>query len=202
LLSGGLLELSNKFNNPKPKGAVMTASTDHYKSEKPLTATMEDYLEAIFDVDKNKKVVRVKDIAKRLDVKMPTVTSMLKTLNDRGLVNYEKYEYVELTATGAAVGREMRRRHQMLYRFLTGILKIDMKTADNEACKMEHTLSLGTLERLTDFMEFIQTCPRTGESWLSFFEEFHKKGHKPENCSTCAEQFLCELKEKVRTPTQ
>jgi len=46
---------------------------------------MEDYLEAIFDLDKDKRVVRVRDIAKRLDVKMPTVTSMLRTLNDRGL---------------------------------------------------------------------------------------------------------------------
>jgi len=50
---------------------------------------MEDYLEAIYDLNKDKKVIRVKDIAKRLDVKMPTV-SVLRTLNERGLVNYEK----------------------------------------------------------------------------------------------------------------
>ncbi len=48
-------------------------------AEKPLTSAMEDYLETIFDLDRQKKVVRVKDIAKRLSVKMPTVTSMLKT---------------------------------------------------------------------------------------------------------------------------
>jgi len=165
-------------------------------TEKPLTSTMEDYLEAIFDLDKDKKVVRVRDIARRLDVKMPTVTSMLRTLNDRGLVHYEKYEYVELTDTGAGVGREMRRRHQMLYRFLTDILKIDTKTADDEACKMEHTLSLATLESLTDFMEFIQACPRAGESWLHYFEEFRRIGHKPESCEACAEQFACGLQAK------
>lgn len=167
-------------------------------AEKPLTATMEDYLEAIFDLDKDKKAIRVRDIAKRLDVKMPTVTSMLRTLNNRGLVNYEKYEYVALTETGADVGREMRRRHQMLFRFLTAILKIDAKTADDEACKMEHALSVATLESLTDFMEFIQTCPRAGDSWLHYFEEFRKLGHKPEQCGTCAEQFPCELKPKSR----
>jgi DtxR family Mn-dependent transcriptional regulator len=165
-------------------------------TEKPLTATMEDYLEAIFELDRDKRVVRVRDIAKRLDVKMPTVTSMLKTLNDRGLVHYEKYEFVELTDTGADVGREMRRRHQMLYRFLTDILKIDTKTADQEACKMEHTLSLATLQSLTDFMEFIQACPRAGESWLRYFEEFRRVGHKPENCDSCADQLACGLKAK------
>lgn len=163
---------------------------------KPLTSTMEDYLEAIFDLDRDKRAVRVRDIAKRLDVKMPTVTSMLRALNDRGLVHYEKYEYVELTDNGADVGREMRRRHQMLFRFLTDILKIDAKTADGEACKMEHTLSLTTLEALTDFMEFIQTCPRAGESWLHYFEEFRRVGHRPENCETCAEQVACELSPK------
>lgn len=169
-------------------------------AEKPLTSTMEDYLEAIFDLDKDKKVVRVKDIAKRLDVKMPTVTSMLKTLNDRGLVNYEKYEYVELTNTGEDVGREMHRRHRILFQFLTDILKIDHPTADEEACKMEHTLSESTLDSLTDFMQFIQTCPRAGESWLRYFEEFRRVGHVPERCDACTVQFPCELKEKLEGP--
>jgi len=175
----------------------MTAPTYDHPSEKPLTSTMEDYLEAIFDLDKDKKVVRVRDIARRMDVKMPTVTSMLKTLNDRGLVNYEKYEYVELTDTGADVGREMRRRHGVLFRFLTDILKIDAKTADDEACKMEHSLSEATLQSLTDFMEFIQACPRAGDSWLNSFLEFRKVGHRPEKCGIfTGGRFPCELSQE------
>ena len=102
---------------------------------------------------------------------MPTVSSMLKTLNDRGMVNYEKYEYVELTKDGADVGKEIRRRHELLLKFLMDILKIDLKTADEDACKMEHALSDVTLGSLTDFMSFIQSCPRAGESWLQHFEE-------------------------------
>lgn len=167
-------------------------------AEKPLTSTMEDYLEAIFELDKDKKVVRVRDIARRLDVKMPTVTSMLRTLNDRGLVHYEKYEYVELTNSGADVGREMGRRHRMLFQFLTDILQIDSGTADEEACKMEHSLSLATLESLTDFMAFIQACPRAGKSWLRYFEEFRRVGHKPEKCESCAEQYACGLNTKAK----
>lgn len=146
--------------------------------EKPLTSVMEDYLEAIFDLDQEKRVVRVKDIAKRMDVKMPTVSSMLKTLNDRGLVNYEKYEYVELTKNGAGVGKEMRRRHEILRKFLTKVLTVDHDVADEEACKMEHALSAETLDSLTDFMEFIQNCPQTGESWLSLFEAYRQAGQR------------------------
>ena len=189
-----------KYETTKKDKSSMKTVTIEPLAKKPLTSTMEDYLEAIFDLDKDKKVVRVRDIAKRLDVKMPTVTSMLRTLNNRGLVNYEKYEYVELTDTGADVGREMRRRHQMLFRFLTDILKIEVGIADDEACKMEHTLSVATLESLTDFMEFIQACPRAGDSWLRYFEEFRKLGRKPEKCGTCAEQVACELKMKARKP--
>ncbi len=162
-------------------------------AEKPLTSTMEDYLEAIYDLDADQKVVRVRDLARRLEVKMPTVTSMLKTLNDRGLVNYEKYEYIALTESGAGVGREMHRRHRMLFQFLSSILKIEKKTADAEACKMEHTLSESTLARLTDFMEFIQACPRAGDSWLRYFEEFRKFGRRSEKCQACAAQFPCAL---------
>jgi DtxR family Mn-dependent transcriptional regulator len=165
--------------------------------QKPLTSVMEDYLEAIFDLDKEKKVVRVKDVAKRMDVKMPTVSSMLKTLKSRGLVHYEKYEYIELTKSGTAVGKEMRRRHEILHRFLTEVLKIDPAVADQEACKMEHALSAETLESLTDFLAFIQTCPRAGRSWLQYFEEYRMDGRSPEKCRSRSEEFSCEFKRQV-----
>ncbi len=158
---------------------------------------MEDYLEAIFDLDKKKRVVRVKDIAKKMNVKMPTVSSMLKTLNDRGMINYEKYEYVEMTRSGANVGKEMRRRHEVLNKFLTEILKIDRIVADEEACKMEHALSPETLDSLTDFMAFIQSCPRTGQSWLNYFEEFRREGCFPEKCQARSETFNCEIKDRI-----
>lgn len=175
----------------------MTPQPHEKTQDKPLTWVMEDYLEVIFDLDREKKAIRVKDIARRMDVKMPTVTSMLKTLNDRGMVHYEKYEYVKLTKDGTAVGKEMRRRHRALLKFLTEILKIDRETADEEACKMEHTLSAETLKSLTDFMNFIQKCPRTGQSWLEHFETYRIHGHLPEKCQALSDDFLCEFKNCV-----
>ncbi|WP_457553992.1 metal-dependent transcriptional regulator [Desulfobacula sp.] len=166
-------------------------------TEKSLTSVMENYLEAIFNLDQEKKVVRVKDIAKRMNVKMPTVSSMLKNLNNKGLVNYEKYEYIELTKDGADVGKEIWRRHKILLKFLTEILQIEFKIADEEACKMEHTLSSASLDSLIDFMEFIQTCPRTGESWLHYFKEYQLHGRNPEKCQARSEAFSCEFKNQV-----
>jgi DtxR family Mn-dependent transcriptional regulator len=160
----------------------MVPETKTPLNNKPLTPAMEDYLEAIFDLSQNKKVVRVKDIARRLDVKMPTVTSMLRTLRGKGLVHYEKYEYVELTKDGTTVGKDMRHRHDILLQFLTEVLKIDQATADEDACKMEHALSVDTLDSLTDFMAFIQSCPRAGQDWLNYFEEYRREGQRPEKC--------------------
>jgi DtxR family Mn-dependent transcriptional regulator len=157
-------------------------------SSKPLTSVMEDYLEAIFDLDSEKRVVRVKDIARRMDVKMPTVSSMLKTLNDRGMVNYEKYEYVELTRKGADKGKEIRHRHEVLSSFLKNVLKVDPKTADEDACKMEHALSDRTLNNLTEYMTFIQAYPTSGKRWLEYFEEYLTTGRVPSTSRITADQ--------------
>jgi DtxR family Mn-dependent transcriptional regulator len=170
---------------------------DGTKKKKPLTSAMGDYLEAIFIINQHKKVVRVKDIAQELHVKMPTVTSMLKNLSKRNLVYYEKYEYVELTEEGELVGREMLRRHQLLCKFLTDILKVDLKTADQEACRMEHSLGHDTLKRLADFMAFIHTCPRAGESWLNRFDEFRSHGRLPEKCREQSRHFSSELQQRL-----
>jgi len=126
---------------------------------KILTSVMEDYLETIFNLEIDKKVVRVKDIAGRLKVKMPSVTSMLKTLSERGLVNYEKYEYVFLTDAGIAIGKEINRRHAILFKFLTDILHVDPAKAGDEACKMEHVLSPDTMDRLMSLMAIMLECP-------------------------------------------
>lgn len=161
--------------------------------EKPLTPVMEDYLEALFELysDKDVKAIRVRDIAKKLNVKMPTVTSMLKVLNERGLVNYEKYEYLELTDRGKGVGREIKKRHQIIKTFLTRVLNIDTTIAEEEACKMEHALGAGTMDSLAAFMDFIQVCPRAGEDWVERFQIYQQQGRKAGACRENFETFMC-----------
>jgi DtxR family Mn-dependent transcriptional regulator len=154
-----------------------------------ITSTMEDYLETIFQLNREKGAIRVKNIAKKMGVKMPTVTNMLKTLNDKGLIDYEKHEYLELTRDGYKVGKEIERRHNAIRSFLTDILKLDPVSADEEACKMEHGMSSETLVRLIKFIEFVQSCPRTGESWLNYFEDYCRNGIKPERCEEHMKNF-------------
>ena len=167
-------------------------------SNNPITATMEDYLEAIFNLSKEKGAARVRDIASKLDVKMPTVTNMLKILSERGLIDYEKYEYLELTEKGSSVGQEIDHRHQILRRFLTNILKIDYDEADVDACKMEHAVSPATLEAFVDFMEFIDNCPRGGTSWLDYFNEYREHEQSKGKCLERMKQFAQEYNAKIK----
>jgi len=168
-------------------------------SQQPLTSTMEDYVEAIFNLGEEKRNVRVKDIAKRLGVKMPTVSNMLKTLSKRGLIDYEKYEYLELTDKGSDVGREIHRRHHVLRGFLNNILKIDFERADAEACKMEHAISPSTLDSLIDFMEFIQICPRAGSNFLDYFHEYRLHGQEEDKCIERMKEFANGFKGQIKT---
>ena len=170
--------------------------------ENQITSTMEDYLETIFLLNKEKGGIRVKNIAKKMGVKMPTVTNMLKTLSDKGFIDYEKHEYLELTKKGLQVGKEVEKKHNVISSFLTDILKIDPKTADEEACRMEHGMSPETLSRLTKFIEFVQSCPRTGESWLNFFEEYCENGFKPEKCKEHMKDFTVDCEAELITIRQ
>ena len=163
-----------------------------------LTPAMEDYIEAILVIGEEKRNIRVKDVAKRLGVKMPTVTSMLKVLNRRGFIAYQKYEYLELTDTGFSIGREVRRRHRILRSFLTDFLKVDFQNADKEACRMEHIISASTLDTLVDFMEFMQICPRTGTGFLDHFEEYRQRGHDRDRCLVEMTRFVQELEGRIK----
>jgi len=167
-------------------------------SKNLLTPTMEDYLEAIYNLGKEKRTIRVRDIAKKLGVKMPTVTDMLKTLRKKGLIDYEKYEHLELTEKGSDAGSEIDQRHQILRRFLTDILKIDFDQADEDACKMEHAVSPTTLDAFVDFMEFIANCPRGGANWLEYFNKYRVHGQAKDKCLERMKLFANEYNAKIK----
>ena len=146
------------------------------------TASMEDYLEAIAFLRAEDERVRVKDISRFLNVKMPSVTSALKKLSEEGLVVHERYGDVELTPSGRRIAEDVIRRHKALTRFLAEILGVDPKTAAEDACKMEHPVSPATRDRLSKFVEFVLTNPRGRPEWLEHFRYYLEHGERPDVC--------------------
>ena len=142
------------------------------------SGSMEDYLEAIAVLREQVGVVRVTQIGKMLRVKKPSVTSALKKLSEEGLVRHERYGYVELTAEGEKIAQDVFRRHKTLQRFMADILGVDPEIAAEDACKMEHSLSPASLERLAKFVEFALTCPRGESEWLKGFSYYFEHGER------------------------
>jgi len=127
------------------------------------SSSMEDYLEAIAMLGEGGRAVRVSRIGQRLKVRMPSVTAALKKLSREGLVEHRRYGYVGLTAEGGRIARDVLYRHRTLTRFLSEALDVDAKTAEEDACRIEHVISPLSLERVIKFIEFIGACP-LGES--------------------------------------
>jgi len=133
---------------------------------KKLSASMEDYLEAIYMLARENHVARSKDIAERLDVNRSSVTGMVRTLAERGLVEHERYGYITLTAAGERAAREVAGRHDVLRDFFVKVLCIDPEEADQAACRMEHAVSKRVIERLTAFAAYVERCPQASAQWL------------------------------------
>ncbi|MCP4583922.1 MAG: metal-dependent transcriptional regulator [candidate division Zixibacteria bacterium] len=121
-----------------------------------LSESLEDYIEIIYNLIEAHKIARVRDIARAKDVKMSSVVSALKRLDQAGLVNYEAREFVELTESGRDLAARLLKRHNFLTRFLVDVLSVDPETAENDACQMEHAISSETMNRLYEFAEYVQ----------------------------------------------
>ncbi|WP_035273988.1 metal-dependent transcriptional regulator [Desulfogranum japonicum] len=147
-----------------------------------LTASQEDYLEAIYQISEEKMASRAKDIAQRLQVRASSVTSALRTLGSMGLINYAPYDLITLTEEGKTVAREIVRRHEALERFLTNVLGIAPKEASEAACRMEHSVPKNIVNRLVEYSEYVEHCPKGGVTWDSGFGYYCKGGCNESSC--------------------
>jgi len=148
-----------------------------------LTASMEDYLEAILYLIHKDRVARVRDIARRLGVGMPSVSAALRVLSRRKLVNYDPYEFITLTEAGRLRAEEVTGRHEVLRRFLTDVLGMDAASAEGNACRLEHAADQALLERLGQLAEFLEAGRRRGRSWRERFSRFCRRDGAPRQVS-------------------
>jgi DtxR family Mn-dependent transcriptional regulator len=138
-----------------------------------LSPSLEDYLETILMVSLQEKVVRVKDIVKLLNVKAASVIGAIKILNEKKLVNHEKYGYIELTTKGEMTAKKIYEKHQILFRLFHKVLGVDVQTAVKDACQIEHYISEETTKKITELVEYIETLSdKKKDLWLSDFGNF------------------------------
>lgn len=120
-----------------------------------LSESLEDYLEAIAELIAVEGHAHTKEIAEKLDVKMPSVTGALRQLEKMGYIVYNTHYPVSLTKAGKTVADEVIRRHQVLMRFFSGILGLSLDKASETACRLEHVVDKDTVRRFVIFTEAI-----------------------------------------------
>lgn len=122
---------------------------------KKLSASLEDYLEAIAELSETAGHAHTKEIADKLGVKMPSVTEALRQLTETEYIIYRAHQPVQLTAAGKAVANEIVLRHKVLKRFFTDILGLSPAKAADTACHLEHVVDVDTISRFVIFSDAI-----------------------------------------------
>lgn len=117
-----------------------------------LTFTMDNYLEAIYELSAPGEGARLSDIARRLGVTKASANSAMATLAQKGLITNEKYREIFLTPEGERQARATSGKHQVLRRFFTQVLHIGLETADADACAIEHVISRESVQAMERYL--------------------------------------------------
>ena len=107
----------------------------------------EDYLESMLMMKLKHGYIRSIDVAEHLGVTKPSVTYATRRLKESGHITMDKDGLITLTETGMAVAAKMLDRHKTLTSFLIA-LGVDARTAEEDACKIEHDISQQTYDAI------------------------------------------------------
>jgi DtxR family Mn-dependent transcriptional regulator len=121
---------------------------------------MEDYLKTIYQLSRGTDGrVENSRIAEQLDVSPPSVSTMLKRLAERELIDHEEYRGVLLTPSGETVALEVIRRHRLLESFLSKHLDYDLSEVHDEADRLEHHISDRLVRQIAEVLDHPTTDP-------------------------------------------
>jgi DtxR family transcriptional regulator, manganese transport regulator len=129
-----------------------------FKSALGTSAAVEDYLERILELINSKGYARIVDIAFALKISQASVTNMVQRLDSEGLLKYEKYRGLILTAAGKALARKIAHRHRLLTDFLK-LLGLDENVIYHDVEGMEHHISTPTLHAIEALTALLKRRP-------------------------------------------
>lgn len=120
---------------------------------------LEDYLEAIYNLNEEKGYVSTADVSERLVVKPPTASNMIKSLADKGYLEHEKYRGMRLTASGEKIARSVIKRHRVISNLIS-MLGVDDVTAFVDTEGIEHHVHPSTLRKFERLAEYLHNNPQ------------------------------------------
>lgn len=140
-------------------------------TENSLTSSMEDYLEMIFRLSCENKVVHVSQISEKLQVKPSSVSKMNRRLKELDLIKGGFAEGIHLTETGREKAKYLLYRHDIIESFL---MFLDSNDPLSETERLEHTISESTVEHIRILQEFFELNPKVSNLFCEFKSQLHK----------------------------
>lgn len=116
-----------------------------------LGESLEDYLETLLILEESRGKIRCVDVAGLMKVSKPSVNKAMNVLKEKGYVLQESYGDIHFTKNGRELAERVYNRHKTISKFLHEILDVDVKTADQEACHIEHVISEETFQKIAHF---------------------------------------------------
>jgi len=117
-------------------------------ASQPLSGPVEDYLKAIYDLERGAQAATTNEIAERLAISPASVSGMMRRLADQGLITHEPYRGVRLTEDGRRAALRTLRRHRILECYLSEVLGYPWDRVHDEAEQLEHAASEELIERM------------------------------------------------------
>ncbi|MEP7229974.1 MAG: metal-dependent transcriptional regulator [Ginsengibacter sp.] len=121
--------------------------------------TEENYLKALFNIANESGEVNVAELSKSLEIKMPTVTSMMKKLGEKKLVHYESYKPLRLTEKGKKEAGLIIRKHRLTEMFLVDKMKMGWEDVHDIAEQIEHIQSAAFFEKMDEMLGYPKIDP-------------------------------------------
>ncbi len=128
------------------------APNDSRHPDLELTAPVEDYLKAIYNIEQSGEAVATNDIAAKLSIAAASVSGMVRRLADHGLLSYERYRGVRLTDAGRRAALRTIRRHRVIESYLSQVLGYAWDRVHEEAERLEHAVSDELVDRMAAAM--------------------------------------------------
>ncbi len=147
----------NKTSNKKGERLESIKKAHSQKSSK-FTTRMEDYLEIISELVELKGYSTPSDISNYMNVRPPSVTTMLRRLDKEGYIEYTKYLGLKLNPKGKNLADEIRQKHSDLLEFFE-IIGVDSSIANRDIDGMEHYLNPKTVKQLRKFVTLLKSKP-------------------------------------------
>lgn len=156
--------------------------------EKKLTASFEKYLCAIYELEAQNKVARVKDISSFLAIGASSVSEAMKALEKKGCIDYEPYGHITLTKSGQKIVTEKLERNSIIANFLRDVLLVDESIIAKNSQTIEYGMDEAVLEKFVRFLTFMQTCSCKEPKWIKSFKYYAKEGKLQDKCNFCIEK--------------